>query len=221
MLKFKKIISEGNSGRVWISSDTHFGHKNICRGVTNWRTNEDEIPLSSTRDFQTLELMNNTLVDNINYKVGQNDTLILLGDVSFGGFDNIRVFLGRLVCKNIHLILGNHDHHIRDNRDNIRDLFLSVNDYLEVNIDGVNFVMSHYPFQSWNGLNKGVIHLHGHVHLSNTNKWGNGKKLDVGVDGNNLQPYSITEIVHMMDKRKVGSDVINDHHLDDINGIVG
>jgi hypothetical protein len=34
-------------------------------------------------------------------------------------------------------------------------------------------------------------------------------------------PYSITEIVHMMDKRDVGSDITNDHHLDDLIGIVG
>jgi calcineurin-like phosphoesterase family protein len=74
---------------------------------------------------------------------------------------------------------------------------------------------------SWHGLNKGVIHLHGHVHLSNKNKWGNGKKLDVGMDGNNYQPYSITEIVHMMDKRVVGSDITNDHHLDDLLNVVG
>ena len=71
------------------------------------------------------------------------------------------------------------------------------------------------------GLNKGVIHLHGHVHLSAKNKWGNGKKLDVGMDGNNMYPYSVTEIVHMMDKRGVGSDITNDHHLDDLVGVVG
>ena len=92
---------------------------------------------------------------------------------------------------------------------------------LQVNIDGQNFVMTHYPFASWNGLSKGVVHLHGHVHLPVGRKWGKGKRLDVGVDGNNLQPYSITEIVHMMDKRTVMSEINDDHHLDDIVGVVG
>ena len=217
-MKFDKFVAKG---RVYITSDIHYGHKNICRGVTNWRTPEGEIPTNSTRDFDSIEQMNSAIVDRINYKVGQEDTLILLGDIAFGGFENIGIFLDRLVCKNIYLILGNHDHHIKNNREHIKSRFISVQNYIELNIDGENFVLCHYPLASWHGLNKGVIHLHGHVHLSPQNKWGNGKKLDVGLDGNNLYPYSITEIVHMMDKRDVGSDISNDHHLDGMLGVVG
>jgi calcineurin-like phosphoesterase family protein len=217
-MKFDKFVAKG---RVYITSDIHYGHKNICRGVTNWRTPEGEVPINSTRDFSTIEQMNSAIVDRINSKVGQEDTLILLGDIAFGGFENIGVFLDRLVCKNIYLILGNHDHHIKNNREHIKSRFISVQNYIELNIDGENFVLCHYPLASWHGLNKGVIHLHGHVHLSAQNKWGNGKKLDVGLDGNNLYPYSITEIVHMMDKREVGSDISNDHHLDGMLGVVG
>lgn len=218
MMKFKKLLTSGN---VFITSDCHFSHKNICRGVTGWRTTDGKIPISSTRDFPTLDLMNDTIVNNINSKVGQDDTLIMLGDIAFGGFENITIFLDRLICKNIHLVLGNHDHHISNNRGGIQDMFLSVQNYLEANINGENFVMTHYPFESWNGLNKGVIHLHGHVHLPASRKWGNGKRLDVGVDGNNLFPYSLTEIVHMMDRREVKSEIDLDHHLDDLVGIVG
>lgn len=217
-MKFKKILTTGN---VFFTSDTHYGHHNIVRGVTNWRTQDGQIPVDSTRDFQTIEQMNQRLVDNINNSVGQNDTLIMLGDVSFGGFDNIGIFLDRLVCKNIHLILGNHDTHINNNRDNIRDRFLSVQHYLEVNINDRNFVLCHYPLQSWHGLNKGVIQLHGHVHHPKHRKFGNGKKMDVGVDGNDLNPYNITDIIRIMDKRPVGSEVLDDHHLDDLIGVVG
>ena len=218
MIKFDKLLT---TGRVWITSDTHYYHTNICRGITNWRTQDGKIPVDSTRDFFSMEQMNDVIVDNINSKVGQNDTLIHLGDVAFGGFDKIGQFLDRLVCKNIHLVLGNHDQHIKSDRSDIQSKFLSVNNYLEVQIDGANFVLCHYPLASWHGLNKGVIHLHGHVHLSAKNKWGNGKRLDVGMDGNNMYPYSITEIVHMMDKRDVGSDITNDHHLDDLVGVIG
>ena len=217
-MKFDKILT---SGVVWITSDTHYSHKNICRGVTNWRTKDGKIPIESTRDFNTIEDMNSVIVDNINSKIGPNDTLIHLGDFSFGGFDKIGQFLDRLVCKNIHLVLGNHDHHIKNNRENIHDRFLSVQNYLEVNIGGANFVLSHYPLCSWNQLSKGAIQLHGHVHLPTNKKWGNGKRLDVGVDGNNYQPYKLTEIVHMMDRREVRSEIVNDHHLDDIDGVVG
>jgi calcineurin-like phosphoesterase family protein len=217
-MKFDKILT---SGVVWITSDTHYSHKNICRGVTNWRTKDGKIPIESTRDFNTIEDMNSVIVDNINSKIGPDDTLIHLGDFSFGGFDKIGQFLDRLVCNNIHLVLGNHDHHIKNNRENIHDRFLSIQNYLEVNIGGANFVLSHYPLCSWNQLSKGAIQLHGHVHLPTNKKWGNGKRLDVGVDGNNYQPYKLTEIVHMMDRREVRSEIVNDHHLDDIDGVVG
>jgi calcineurin-like phosphoesterase family protein len=218
MKSFKEITT---TGKVWITSDTHYSHKNICRGVTNWRTQDGEIPISSTRDFNTIDEMNSAIVNNINDNVGFNDTLIMLGDVAFGGFENIGKFLDRLVCKNIHLIFGNHDHHLERNKDGIQDKFLSTQHYLEVNINGRNFVFCHYPLQSWNGLNKGVIHLHGHVHLNKQNKFGNGRRLDVGVDGNDMCPYSIDEIISIMDKRGVGSDMSNDHHLDDLVGVVG
>ena len=217
-MSFKKILT---TGKVWITSDTHFGHKNICRGVTNWRTQDGEVPIDSTRDFQTVEQMNERLVDGINSVVGQDDTLIMLGDVSFGGFENISIFLYRLVCQNIHLILGNHDHHIENKRGDVQIRFLSVQHYLEANINGQDFVFCHYPLQSWNGLNKGVIHLHGHSHLPEHRKFGNGKRMDVGVDGNGMDPYSIDEIIKIMDKRPVGSDMGGDHHLDGLVGVVG
>jgi hypothetical protein len=36
-----------------------------------------------------------------------------------------------------------------------------------------------------------------------------------------MRPYKLSEIVHMMDRRKIGSDLNNDHHLDDLVGVVG
>ena len=165
--------------------------------------------------------MNERLIDGINHHVGQDDTLIMLGDVSFGGFDNIGTFLERLVCHNIHLILGNHDHHIENNRDFVKERFLSVQHYMEININDRNFVLCHYPLQSWHGMNKGVIHLHGHVHLPENRKFGNGKKMDVGVDGNGMDPYSIDEIIKIMDKRPVAFEMNGDHHFDGLVGVVG
>ena len=217
-MSFRKIKT---TGRVYITSDTHFGHKNIVRGTTNWRTQDGKVPVDSTRDFQTIEQMNERLIDGINHFVGQDDTLIMLGDVSFGGFDNIGTFLERLVCHNIHLILGNHDHHIENNRDFVKERFLSVQYYMEININDRNFVLCHYPLQSWHGMNKGVIHLHGHVHLPEHRKFGNGKKMDVGVDGNGMDPYSIDEIIKIMDKRPIAFEMNGDHHFDGLVGVVG
>lgn len=218
MMKFDKILT---TGTVWITSDTHYHHTNICRGVTRWRTLDGKIPTDHTRNFQDLDEMDSVIVNNINSKVGPNDTLIHLGDVAFGGFEKIGEFLNRLVCKNIHLVLGNHDQHITKNKEDIRSRFLSVSNYLEVEIGGVEFVLSHYPLCSWNKLGKGSIHLHGHVHLSAKDKWGNGKRLDVGIDGNNMHPYKLSEIVHMMDRREIKSEMNLDHHTFELVGVVG
>jgi hypothetical protein len=45
--------------------------------------------------------------------------------------------------------------------------------------------------------------------------------MDVGVDGNNLDPYSISDIIKIMDKREIFSDIDGDHHLDGLIGVVG
>src|SRR5699024_1596488 len=87
-----------------------YHHKNIIKGISNW---EDK---SGCRNFSTMEEHNQTIVDGINSTVGEDDTLYCLGDWSFGGLDKIWEFRKQIKCKNIHLILGNHDHHIENNR---------------------------------------------------------------------------------------------------------
>ena len=217
-----KIILEPTQ-KIWITSDTHYNHKNICRGVTNWRTQDGQVPIDSTRPFELLEDMNRTLIDNINNNVGQDDILIHLGDWSFGGFESIEAFRNRIICKNIYLVLGNHDHHIDRNRENCQKHFICVNDlvqfvlrYLDRNKEDTiqAFTLCHYPISSWNGMNDGVIHLHGHVHLPNDKKFGRGKKMDVGVDGHpEFRPYNIVdEIIPLMKKRDIKSDMLFDHH---------
>lgn len=214
-----------NNERVWIFSDPHYNHKNICRGVTNWRMPDGSVPEAQTRDFKDLDKMNARIVDNINDCVDQKDVLICLGDWSFGGFESITEFWNRLICKNIYLILGNHDHHIENNRDDIQKLFLEVGHYATLEIeDGYKFRLMHYPISSWDGLRKGVIHLHGHCHLPTEKRFGDGKRMDVGMDGHpEFRPYDLRkEIVPLMNKRPVGSELgAADHHMDDIKGIVG
>ena len=201
---------------------THYGHKNICRGVTSWRLPDGSIPIDETRDFQTIEQMNNTIVNNINSVVGQDDVLIHLGDWSFGGAENIQKFRDRVICKEIHLILGNHDHHVENNRDNVQELFSSVNHYTRVLYKNKTFVLFHYPIASYDGLNKGHIHLHGHVHLPTNLRFGRGKKMDVGMDGHPMfGVYNMDEIIRMMDKRDIMSDMLFDHHTDELKGVVG
>ena len=204
---------------VWITSDTHYSHKNICRGVTAWRTKEGEIPVSQTRDFATIEKMNSSIVNNINEVVGQDDMLIHLGDWSFGGFEQVREFWDRIICKNIHLVLGNHDHHIENNRDGSQGLFKSVSHYNTVEIGQFKFRLMHYPISSWDGLGKGVMHLHGHCHLPNNLKLSKGQRMDVGMDGHTeFRPYNVyREVVPLLRNRPKVSEIGEyDHHLDEL-----
>ena len=93
-----------------LTPTTENSHENMCRGITKWKLTPEEL-LTQTRDFKTLADMNETLVAEINAIVGENDTLYHLGDWSFGGINQIWEFRKQINCKNIHLILGNHDEH--------------------------------------------------------------------------------------------------------------
>jgi len=203
-----------NHSNIWVTSDTHYNHQNICRGVTKWRLSDGSIPINQTRPFNDLNEMNETIIKNINDNVGQDDILIHLGDWSFGGFEKIREFWDRLVCKNIHLVLGNHDTHIQNNRQGVKGLFKSVSHYHELSLRGERFVLMHYPITSWNGLRKGIIHLHGHCHLPNNKKISGGRRIDVGMDGNpEFRPYNLfEEIVPIMKSIPVGSEMGQDDH---------
>jgi calcineurin-like phosphoesterase family protein len=204
---------------VWIFSDPHYNHKNICRGVTNWRTSDGEIPISQTRDFATIEKMNAAIVNNINSCAMPDDILICLGDWSFGGFESIREFWNRIMCKNIHLILGNHDHHIDRNRDGSQGLFKSVSHYNTLEMGQFKFRLMHYPISSWDGLGKGVMHLHGHCHLPTNLRLSKGQRMDVGMDGHpEFRPYNVMdEVVPLLRHRPKVSEIGDyDHHLDDI-----
>jgi calcineurin-like phosphoesterase family protein len=179
--------------------------------------------VSQTRDFETIDKMNDTIVNNINEFVGQDDVLIHLGDWSFGGFEQIEAFRNRIICKEIHLTFGNHDHHIEKNRGDIQMLFESTQWFLQLNYLGETLELMHYPIASWNGLNKGRIHLHGHCHLPNNKKFGNGRRMDVGMDGSpDFTPYDLRKLINDMRKRPIGSDLgVEDHHIDELKNVVG
>jgi len=128
--------------------------------------------------------MNQVILDSINSKVKVNDTLYILGDFVIGGVKKIKDFRNRIKCKNVHLILGNHD----DNQSsNTRPLFSSVQDYKVIKIDKQDIVLFHYPISSWYRKDKFYpsIHLFGHLHGNDHH--GNtvpktGKCMDVGID---------------------------------------
>lgn len=198
--------------KIWITSDTHYNHRNICRGVSQWTDK------SKTRDFVDLEHMNSAIVDGINSKVDEEDILIHLGDWSFGGYDSIWEFRNRLLVKNIHIVTGNHDHHI-ETKANVAQAFTSVNKYLELQVityQGYkfNYVLFHFPIVSWNNLSKSYFHFHGHVHLSPDQAEHGGKSMDVGLDGSrDFAPYDMIKLsTKLVSKPNLGIYNLVDHH---------
>ncbi len=195
---------------IFFTSDTHYNHKNIVRGTSEWKGFEEGGSHQRTRNFDTLEEHNEALIKSINSIVKANDILYHLGDWSFGGHESIGIFRNRVNCKNIHLILGNHDQHIRPKDSPYRGCFSSVNDVKQFSLrlgtektgkyGKQGFFLSHYSHQVWNKHHHGVIHLFGHSH--GTIK-GIGKSMDVGVDTNNLYPYHLDEILDIMKSKDV------------------
>lgn len=187
---------------IWVTSDTHFGHKNIIYGSSEWE-NKD-----ACRKFDTLEEHNALLIKNINDTVKKQDTLYCLGDWAFGGVENVYKFRKQLNVDRIHLILGNHDVHIEKNPiiktdtgyKNIQNLFTTVSKIYEKKIGDKKFIFCHYPIYSWHGMRqseRSSFHLYGHVHgtLPSYNKY----SMDVGIDTHpEFRPYHIEEIKKLL-----------------------
>ena len=197
---------------IWFVSDTHFMHKNLCLGVSEWDDKEQ-----SCRNFQTLEEMNELIVSNINKYVKEDDILYHLGDWSFGGIENIWKFRKLINCKNIYLVPGNHDHHIKSNKIlpnciirnfnlNSKDVFTEVLPELtKITIDKKEVILCHFPLEEWENMDRGSIHLHGHSHhtkdYTDLNMY--TKRMDVGMDWEEFRPYSWEEIKEIMGDRKI------------------
>ena len=76
-----------------------------------------------------------------------------------------------------------------------------------------SFVCMHYPIASWDGMNNGVIHLHGHTHLPPHSRVAQGRAMDVGVDGNQYEPLLMQEIQNIMSGRVIKKLCLpQDHH---------
>lgn len=199
------------TNKVWLTSDTHYNHENICKTTTSWNINELNEDHAGYRDFDSLQLMNELIVNSINKYVKKDDYLFHLGDWSFNGIESIFDFRKQIKCKNIHLILGNHDHHIENNKElpdvqqeealkylkcylnknvdvvKTQDLFNSVQSTLRIKVQksikqkAISIFMSHYSHRVWDKHYIGYTHAFGHSHGS-LDYCPNGKSIDVGID---------------------------------------
>ena len=209
---------------IFVTADLHYKHKNIVKGVSYWNN------VNATRDFDTVEEMDEAIVESINNTVGKQDTLYILGDIAFGNVDCLLELMKKIRCENIHCILGNHDKYIEKNVSftktipngllgyeflgktlvpgntytfNVRDLFKSVSTREEVYYKGKLFVLDHYPLEAWKDSFKGSYMIHGHVHgsLDYSDISMFNKRIDVDW-GKFKRPISLDEIMEIMKDRK-------------------
>ncbi len=173
---------------VYITSDPHFGHENIIKFCK--------------RPYANAAEMNEALIANINTTVTQEDELWILGDFGMVGWSEVVKIMGRINCKNVHYIFGNHDKPMRHTP--VTKCFKSMQDYKNLSIDGCNVVLFHFPILDWVAAHRGSFMLHGHCHetLKLPDMLKNKKILDIGVDGHNYKPWSFDEIKAYMSKKE-------------------
>ena len=199
---------------LYFTSDIHLGHKEIVQGTYGFCPTREKL-----RNFPDVPSMNDGVIGNINRRVKKDDTLFILGDIWFGdpAQVNAQVF-DRINCRNVYLIPGNHDRKFSSEDLDVTVLDSIVNLQVEVPTgftsgrayNTYNMVLCHFPFSSWEGLNRGHWHLHGHTHLLDRDKLGKGRSLDVGLEGNNLEVYSINEIVGLLKTQPINTLEIRD-----------
>lgn len=170
------------------TSDLHFNHEKMVE----------------LRGFKNVEEMDREIHSSINANCSEDDTLYMLGDVVWNQHDPRFHELMSTIKPKIVLILGNHDLIGKKGH-------LSWDNYLhEVHSNLVRgfgkgpekqmIHMCHYPLAHWFAQNKGVWHLHGHLHGANSMI--PGKIMDVGWDVHR-RPITITEVKQYMDKQPV------------------
>lgn len=174
---------------IYYTSDTHFSHANIlgfCR-----------------KQFKTIEEMNELIISNWNKTVMPDDVVYHLGDVHFGGQENYKRTIDRLIGYKV-LIRGNHD----KSRAKMLDFgFDEVYNHLVVTDGGKQIHLQHVPIGhdpyvgrtyppelSTHPMPLYDYWLCGHVH-EKWKKTDGGKIINVGVDQWNFTPITLSTAI--------------------------
>jgi calcineurin-like phosphoesterase family protein len=192
--------------KVFFSSDQHWGHGNIvkyCKRLQFCSEAEKEaiLKLDAITDKQekhqaqrelrispeTVDRMNEAMINNWNALVSPQDTVYLLGDLCFPKQD-WQKWLDRL-HGNIFWLRGNHDAKISGR---------NYPSFMEINIEGQEITLCHYSMRVWKNSCHGAWCLFGHSHNTLPPY---GLSMDVGVDCNDFKPFSFEEIKTIMTER--------------------
>lgn len=176
-------------GKVWFTSDLHFGH--------------DREFIWGPRGFKNVNEMNETIIKNWNEVVSPEDNVYVLGDLMLGDNEVGR----KLLCElkgTIHVVFGNHDTLLR------KEIYRGLYNVIErgyatqIEIDGWHFYLSHYPTMTCN-LEKEfskrcLLNLYGHTHQKNNFYNGLPFCYHVGLDSHNNTPVSFEQVIEDITK---------------------
>ena len=169
-------------GSILITSDLHFGHKNIIEYCN--------------RPFANVEDMNKQLIERWNETVGWDDTVYVLGDFTFLSQEQTAVICSQLSGK-IKLVKGNHDKKSNQwYRDcgihEVYDCPIIIHDF---------FVLSHEP-QSFIVNDKGpYANFFGHVHDSPMFETYGKRHFCACVERHNYKPVEINYILNKIGEK--------------------
>lgn len=132
---------------TFFSSDYHFYHTNIIR--------------YQSRPFDSVDEMNQGLIDNNNSVVGKKDTLYIVGDIAIGATPlEIANILNQMNGRKI-LIVGNHDIPFLKHAD-FTSCFAEIHHLLSIKLNKQYIQLCHYPLEIWDRAHYGSWMLHGH-----------------------------------------------------------
>ena len=160
---------------TWIISDTHFFHENIgryCNRPENWQ-----------------EL----IIRNWNDLISPDETVLHLGDFSFGKRNNFDILTEQLHGRII-LIRGNHDRLGRVRYESRGVTIINEPIYVELD-EKVKIIFSHWPVVP---LEDGVINIHGHIHNSPPPAEGSvlgPNHINMSVEVRDYRPWRLKDIL--------------------------
>jgi len=189
----------------WFTADLHLGHGNIIKYCQRPFLSDEEraqaaVDLSGSWSVSqaTIRRHDAALLDAINAVVQSEDTLWILGDFCSGKIEEVQRYRSRIVCINVYLVWGNHDHC------SIGPAFGKAIEQGMISVEGQDIWLNHYPMRTWNKSHHGSWQLYGHVHgrlmkEDQQEPWRLTR--DVGVDACEYQPLSFSELRSYMEPR--------------------
>lgn len=166
---------------IWFSADYHLSHKNIIKYCD--------------RPFEGVEVMDETILKNLNDAVKPGDILYFLGDLTFDK-KVATDFFESFKSIQIHYIIGNHDNKAVINI--AKEHCVTVSSLKDIKVEEQHITLCHYAMRVWNKSHFNSWQLFGHSHgtLSSV-----GKQHDVGVDSNNFSPISFEDLIELMKEK--------------------